>query len=84
MLRKYPKSNYGNLLRTSAKVLFVTEFLAFAGLYYVWHRLNTSKDYRKSMFENHRWVVEGYYKVGSLVGDDRVKREDYKTWGISD
>lgn len=82
MIRKYPKSASGVFWRRVFKTVFVVELGFFAGTYYIWYKTNTSREYRHWLYNSHKWALEGYYKIGEAFGDKRIRKEDYKEWGV--
>lgn len=84
MLPKYPKSRSAKILIRGAKALFVIELAAFSGAYYVWHRMNTSRDFRRTMHDNFPFILDGFYLAGEKLGDDKLtKKLDYEIWGLN-
>ncbi|CAD7080052.1 unnamed protein product [Hermetia illucens] len=80
MLERKPKPAFWKFIKGSAKTLFVLEAVAFAVSYGVWHRMNTNSEFRKYMSENFPVVLESYYQVGELLGDNKVRQLDNVTW----
>mgnify|MGYP000492297872 CR=1 FL=1 len=71
-------------VRRGAKVLFVVKGILFAASYGIWYRMNTSRDFRLYMHNNHSSILEGYYKFGEILSADsrpiRIRELDLQVW----
>ncbi|KAK8384545.1 hypothetical protein O3P69_014252 [Scylla paramamosain] len=80
-MKKYPRSQTVSLVKKGATALFVLEVGVFAGLYYVYHRMNTDRDFRYYMKNNYSTGLEAFYTVGEFMNsEDRTRRFDEAVW----
>ncbi|XP_022901648.2 protein CEBPZOS [Onthophagus taurus] len=82
MLIKTPKPTKYKFVRKAATVLFVAEGLFFGGCYYVYHKLNTDRDFRFYMHNNFPKILNYYYSLGERIGGtgERIKEIDQAYW----
>ncbi|CAH2001805.1 unnamed protein product [Acanthoscelides obtectus] len=82
MLIKHPKPASRKWLKKGAVALFVFEGACFAGSYFLWHRANTDRDFRKHLKDNYPFLLEYYYKAGELLNSQSNTRQvDQSYWG---
>ncbi|GLH01926.1 Uncharacterized protein GBIM_07986 [Gryllus bimaculatus] len=80
-MKKYPISTFRKTVAKVAGVLFVVEGLAFVGAYGVWHKMNTSRDFRYYMYNNHNWALEMFYKCGEFMSStSSCRKADLLAW----
>lgn len=80
MLQKRPKSQLLKKFSGVLKTLFVAETILFAGSYYVWYRMNTSRDFRLFMHNNYSWALDGYYSIGEYLSHNDLRKQDIDIW----
>ncbi|CAH0714704.1 unnamed protein product, partial [Brenthis ino] len=80
MLEKKPKSGFKRILGVTAKTIFVIEALGIAASYGLWFKLNTERDFRLYMYKNYNWILEGYYKVGETLAEQKTRELDNQVW----
>ncbi|XP_059055479.1 protein CEBPZOS [Achroia grisella] len=80
MLTKTPKPAYKRFIGTSLKAIFFAEALGFAVSYGVYYKLNTDRAFRLYMYQNHSWVLEGYYQLGERIGGHKTRDLDKQVW----
>ncbi|XP_078593674.1 protein CEBPZOS-like [Branchiostoma floridae x Branchiostoma japonicum] len=67
---------------TLIKAVLFAEVGFIGASYIVWHRMNTSQDFRYYMHKKWPSVLEGFYKTGEMAGYRQARIEDYRTWGL--
>ncbi|XP_018563719.1 protein CEBPZOS [Anoplophora glabripennis] len=81
MIIKNPKPAYRRWLKKGALTLFVIEAVCFAGSYFVWHRINTERDYRRYLHDNYPSILEAFYKTGELIDSkSNIRQIDQAYW----
>ncbi|EDW28886.1 GL19413 [Drosophila persimilis] len=83
MLPKTPKPALWRFIKGSAKTLFVVEAVCFAASYGVYYRMNTNRGkskFRQHIHENYPFVLDYYYKIGEIVGDNKARQSDASYW----
>ncbi|CAH2076967.1 unnamed protein product, partial [Iphiclides podalirius] len=80
MLQKKPKSALKRFVTYSLGTIFVAEALGFAVSYGLYYKLNTEREFRYYMHQNYNWVLEGYYRLGEVIGGNKTRELDYKVW----
>ena len=58
--------------------------LAFLGAsYWCFHKMNTSQEYRRTMYDKLPWALESFYWVAEFSENGKTARKnDYEKWGI--
>ncbi|KAK8721041.1 hypothetical protein OTU49_012960 [Cherax quadricarinatus] len=80
-MKKYPRSQLFSFIKKSAAVLFALEVGAFGGLYYVYNRMNTDRDFRYYMSNNYSFGLEVFYSVGEYLNkQDKTREFDQHIW----
>ncbi|XP_042238962.1 uncharacterized protein LOC121877328 isoform X2 [Homarus americanus] len=80
-MRKYPQSRLFNFIKKSAAVLLAVEVGIFGGIYYVYHRMNTDRDFRYYMNNSYTFGLEAFYSVGEFFNkQDRTRQLDQRVW----
>ncbi|KAK7070890.1 hypothetical protein SK128_019782 [Halocaridina rubra] len=80
-MRKHPKSHTFRLIKKGAAILFAAEVTIFAGCYYVYHRMNTQRDFRHYMSNNYPYALEAYYSVGEFFNSaNKTRQIDQNIW----
>lgn len=80
MLPKTPKSSTWKFIKGSAKIIFVAEVIGFAVSYGVYHRMNTSREFRLYVNENFPFALDYYYKIGETFGNNNQRQIDSTYW----
>ncbi|CAO1398447.1 unnamed protein product [Diamesa serratosioi] len=84
MLAKNPRPQYRSIIKKTAGVLFVIEAVSFAGSYFVWSRLNSSREFRHQCHINYPSILEGYYKIGEYLDTSNTaaitRQQDHMVW----
>ncbi|XP_012224832.2 protein CEBPZOS [Linepithema humile] len=81
MLTKRPKFNLLQKLKSSAKAILILEGVFLLGSYGIWHRMNTSQDFRYYVHQHFPSLLESYYSIGEKLSDNNQLRTfDYTTW----
>lgn len=82
-MRKQPKSQTISFIKKGAAFLLAAEVFAFAGCYYVYHRMNTDRDFRYYMKNNYPFALEGFYSVGEFFqSKDQTRKIDSNIWSV--
>ncbi|KAL5008600.1 hypothetical protein ScPMuIL_014181 [Solemya velum] len=81
MLKEPRKRKSG--LATSLKYLLYAEVAAIGASYFLWHKMNTSRDFRHKMHKSFPSILNGYYYIGEKFGDYPTRILDYKAWEVS-
>lgn len=80
-MKKYPRSQLFNFVKKSAAVLLALEVGLFGGVYYVYHRMNTDRDFRYYMSNNYSSGLEVFYSVGEFFNNkDQTRQFDQHIW----
>ncbi|KAK4317037.1 hypothetical protein Pmani_011849 [Petrolisthes manimaculis] len=80
-MRKPPRPQTFNFIKKGAAVLLAVEVGIFGGIYYVYHRMNTDRDYRYYMSRNYSSALEVFYSVGEYFNTkDQTRRLDQRVW----
>lgn len=78
-MKKYPNSSvkYPRLF----KWFLCFEITALAGSYFVWNRMNHSRDFRRTVLDNFPTILEVYYKIGEQFDScNNTRSLDSKIW----
>ncbi|KAJ3606576.1 hypothetical protein NHX12_026097 [Muraenolepis orangiensis] len=62
------------------KGLIVLEVAGVFGAYGLFHRMNTSQDFRNTMNRRFPSILEGYYKSNELAGVFGIREKDHQDW----
>ncbi|XP_019643817.1 PREDICTED: protein CEBPZOS-like [Branchiostoma belcheri] len=68
--------------RLIIKTILYAELGFLGATYIVWHRMNTSQDFRHYMHQKWPSILEGFYKTGEMSGYREARIADYKAWGL--
>ncbi|KAK3884591.1 hypothetical protein Pcinc_011147 [Petrolisthes cinctipes] len=80
-MRKLPRPQTFNFIKKGAAVLLAVEVGIFGGIYYVYHRMNTDRDYRYYMSRNYSSALEVFYSVGEYFNTkDQTRQLDQRVW----
>jgi len=63
-MKKHAQPKIFGLIKKGAAYLLAAELVAFGGAYYVYHRMNTERDFRYYMHKNYNFALESFYTVG--------------------
>ncbi|XP_055709671.1 protein CEBPZOS [Phlebotomus papatasi] len=81
MIRKSEKSPVWKIIKRGIGIGIAAEVAFLVGSYAVWHRMNTNSDFRKYMHENYPYFLEGFYRVGELLGKGaEIRQLDATQW----
>uniref|UniRef100_A0A1L8DD85 Uncharacterized protein n=1 Tax=Nyssomyia neivai TaxID=330878 RepID=A0A1L8DD85_9DIPT len=81
MYKRKAESKLWKYFKRSLGIGLAAEVVFLAGSYAVWHRMNTNSDFRKYIHENFPFALEGYYKVGELLGKGaEIRQLDISQW----
>lgn len=81
-MKKYPRDVRFRFPRLF-KGFIALEIIVAAGSYLVWHRLNTSRNFRKLMHEEFPSVLEGYYSLGEKFDStNNIRSSDLHFWKL--
>lgn len=80
-MKKHPKSQTISFIKRGAAFLLGAELIAFSGCYYVYHRMNTDRDFRYYMNNNYPFGLEAYYSVGEFFQPlNQTRKFDQNIW----
>ncbi|XP_067131320.1 protein CEBPZOS [Centruroides vittatus] len=82
MLQKFIKRN--SYIGTLFKGLVAIEVGFFAVSFYYYHKMNTSSEFRRKMYDQNYTILDGFYKLGEFFGDTKTRELDLQMWGIED
>ena len=79
-MKKYARKS-GFYFPNLFKGFLAVELVAVVGSYLVWNRMNNSRQFRKSMFDNFPSILEGYYSLGEkLDSSNNIRELDSRFW----
>jgi len=80
-MKKHPQPIVFGLIKKGAAFLLAAEVVLFGGSYYVYHRMNTERDFRHYMHQNYNFALESFYKVGEFANQaDQTRLLDEAIW----
>lgn len=81
MMRKQPRSQFINLVKKGAAAVFIAEVGAFGVCYYIYHHMNTDRDFRYYMKNNYSFALESFYTLGEYMNKtDQTRKIDNIIW----
>ncbi|XP_059621307.1 uncharacterized protein LOC132264966 [Phlebotomus argentipes] len=84
MPKNSTESRLWRIVKRSLGIGIAAEVVFLAGSYAVWHRMNTNSEFRKYMNENYPYFLEGFYRVGELLGKGaEIRQLDAAQWNRS-
>ncbi|XP_039604033.1 protein CEBPZOS-like [Polypterus senegalus] len=68
------------LARKLFKGILIAEVLGVFGAYWLFHKMNTSQDFRNTMNKKFPSILQIYYKSNELAGIYGIKEKDEEAW----
>ncbi|XP_042637480.1 protein CEBPZOS [Orycteropus afer afer] len=62
------------------KGVLVIELLGVFGAYFLFHKMNTSQDFRQTMNKKFPFILEVYYKSIEQSGMHGIRAQDQEKW----
>ncbi|XP_029458185.1 protein CEBPZOS isoform X2 [Rhinatrema bivittatum] len=69
--------------RKILKGIVLLEVAGVFGAYYLYHKMNTSQDFRHTMNRNWPSILEAFYKSNEWAGIHGIREKDKETWSRS-
>ncbi|XP_061099024.1 protein CEBPZOS-like [Conger conger] len=66
--------------RRAFKTIILLEVAGVFGAFYLFHKMNSSRDLRSTMNRDLPFVLEAYYKSNELAGVYGIREGDQKAW----
>jgi len=80
-MRKQATPKLFNFVKKTAGIIFAAEVGAFGLCYYVYHRMNTDRDYRLYLRDNYSFALESFYSIGEFMNaNDQTRKVDDMIW----
>lgn len=81
MLTKRPTGGFFNTGKKLLKIGIALEVLGLGATYFVWHRMNTSQDFRHYIHRNFPSVLNQFYNFTELMDStNAVRTTDFQAW----
>ncbi|XP_043551485.1 protein CEBPZOS-like isoform X2 [Chiloscyllium plagiosum] len=68
------------LVRRLFRGVLIVEVAGVIGAYWLFHRMNTSQEFRHSMNKRFPSILEVYYKSNEWAGIYGIREQDQETW----
>ncbi|CAG2116519.1 unnamed protein product [Medioppia subpectinata] len=81
MLKRYPKDETFKWSKVFKGVIYV-EAVILVSSFYLYRKLCRDQNFRYRCYQNHGFILEGFYNMMDIVGYDQYRQVDYNTWGV--